>query len=379
MGDASSSSISTEQALKAQIEQLKQENAFMRTEGTKIESQLAKASAQLAAAAQAAGASHNKQIVRLRPPSIPRFKGEMGFECDNLVREIKQMCEYVGESDGLRWVDTAGLHMEGPAATWFEAEKRKQTFTSWDAFVAALHQRFRPMLAADVARERLVQLRQRGSVNQYAIRFQQELIPITDMGDTDQIFFFCQGLYGPISAEVRKAKPRNLPEALDVAVRAELYLKDRSINRNSGFMHQGNPYHRTTSHPSSSHVPVPMDVNAMTEEDMHYDSPVSSSALDSMDVSTATSVQLMAMIQEMRASQKVQEQKMNALFQRSSGGLSGGPGRFGSDTGFKKGIRVDGVSADEVKKCREKGLCIKCKQAGHFARDCSKPVVPLKF
>lgn len=387
MGDSSSSSISSEQALRAQIEKLIGENNFMRTEGTRIQSELAafKASQQLSSAAQSVGAVHNKQVFRLRPPSIPRFKGDMGFECDNLVRDIRAMCEYVGEEDEMRWVDTAGLHMEGIAAIWFEAERNtKKTFTSWEAFVQALHQRFRPMLAADVAREKLMQLKQRGSVNHYATRFQQEMIPIQDMSKTDQIFFFCQGLLGPIAAEVRKAKPTELAEALDVAVRAELYLKDRNMNRSFSHSHsQGQFRHNssTAGHPfssssssgssSSSAYNVPMDVNSMDCEDGELS--------DSSKETTTETSQLMAMIQEMRTMQRATEQKMNALFQR---GNQEGSKRTNTRNHYhKKGSsnRIEGVSAEDVKKCREKGLCIKCKKEGHLARDCPHPGPPARL
>jgi len=67
-------------------------------------------------------------------------------------------------------------------------------------------------------------------------------------------------------------------------------------------------------------------------------------------------------MEEMRAQQRVQ-QSLHAMFQRGGGGGgSKGP----------KANHVPGVSKADYERCRREGLCLKCKQPGHVARECSQ-------
>lgn len=67
---------------------------------------------------------------------------------------------------------------------------------------------------------------------------------------------------------------------------------------------------------------------------------------------------MMALIQEMRS----QNQQLFAMFQSRD--------RPRQRTAESSSSRVPDVTAEEVKRCRERGLCIKCKKPGHFAREC---------
>ena len=70
----------------------------------------------------------------LKPPAIPRFAGQIGFECDRLLRAARLAAEFAGEANEQRIILLAGLHMEGGAALWFEAESKKGSFPDWRSF-----------------------------------------------------------------------------------------------------------------------------------------------------------------------------------------------------------------------------------------------------
>ena len=79
--------------------------------------------------------------------------------------------------------------------------------------------------------------------------------------------------------------------------------------------------------------------------------------------------QLLAMMQELRA----QQHALAAAFQKRSGNANT-KGRSASSS-----TKVPGVTKEEFERCRKEGLCLKCKESGHLARDCDKAVKPLKW
>ena len=134
---------------------------------------------------------------------------------------------------------------------------------SWERFVERLHERYRPLQAAAVARERLRRLRQTGTVSAYADVFQKELTPIKDMSAGDQIFNFVSGLSsGAVASRVREKDPKSLHEAMDIAVRAEVFL-GASRHTSHGTSYGGNFARHAQA--SSSTGAAPMDVNALED------------------------------------------------------------------------------------------------------------------
>jgi hypothetical protein len=73
------------------------------------------------------------------------------------------------------------------------------------------------------------------------------------------------------------------------------------------------------------------------------------------------------MMQELRT----QQHALAAAFQKRSGNTN--------TKGRSAGTKVPGVTKEEFERCRKEGLCLKCKEAGHLARDCAKSVQPLKW
>jgi hypothetical protein len=75
------------------------------------------------------------------------------------------------------------------------------------------------------------------------------------------------------------------------------------------------------------------------------------------------------MLQELRA----QQHALAATFQKR------GAGSNSNSKGRGPGAKVPGVTKEEFERCRKEGLCLKCKEPGHLARDCNKSVQHLKW
>jgi hypothetical protein len=293
-------------------------------------------------------------------PTPPEFHGTKtgGYEIDAWVRDMRVQFSFYGARvfpDDAAKVRHAAMFLKGRAAEWWDAEdKSTGVESSWDQFVERLRERYRPMQAAVVARERLRRLKQTGTVSAYADVFQKELTPIKDMSASDQIFNFVSGLSSvAVANKVREKEPKSLHEAMDIAVRAEVFLAAGRFGQGHGGQYGGRS---ATS--SQSAGTVPMDVNALVQAE---ESPDAYNAGDrDADASTASaelSAALMAKVEAMV------QHRVAAMFQSKEKSF----GNRGSNN------RVPGLTASDIAKLRAEGRCFNCKQTGHSKRDCPKP------
>jgi hypothetical protein len=114
--------------------------------------------------------------------------------------------------------------MEGAALEWWDSLEDKDTIATWDEFVKRLHQRYRPKLAAEVARQGLASLRQTGTVSQLCNRMLSLLTHVPTMHEEDKIFTFKRALSDQLASKVAEKEPSTLQDAMHIAVLAEQYL-----------------------------------------------------------------------------------------------------------------------------------------------------------
>lgn len=346
-------------------------NAQMQSAGKELEKKVAaleaeKASllAQQAQRAAAAGSTHGHP----KGPTPPEFHGTKtgGYEIDAWVRDMRVQFSFYGErvfpNDAAK-VRHAAMFLKGRAAEWWEAEdKTSGVENSWDQFVERLRERYRPMQAAIVARERVRRLKQTGTVSAYADVFQKELTPIKDMSASDQVFNFVSGLSSvAVANKVREKEPKSLHEAMDIAVRAEVFLAaGRFGHQGFGGRHAG----ANLQHRDAAAVSVPMDVNALTwQEELQVDSPAdatTSAAVEDAILPPALVAKMEAMVQH----------RVAAVLQGSSYGAAARTPYSGAND------RVPGLKAIDIEKLRSEGRCFRCKQKGHTKRECPKGATP---
>lgn len=360
------------------------QNAQMQAAGNALQQKLAALEAEknalqaamqqqrASAASSAAGgsvASHGHP----KGPTPPEFYGTKtgGYEIDAWVRDMRVQFSFYGARvfpDDAAKVRHAAMFLKGRAAEWWEAEDKSTGVEScWDKFVERLRERYRPMQAAVMARERLRRLKQTGSVSAYADVFQKELTPIKDMSPSDQIFNFVTGLSSvSVGNKVREKEPKTLHEAMDIAVRAEVFL---AAGRGSGHAH-GHGFGTRAGHTSSSSAASgasPMDLNAVGHEDADHstreweESGKLTSAPSAAGAGTDLSASLITKLETMM------QHHIASMLQAKLG-----PGPFGGRSGgaASSDSRVPGLKASDIERCRAEGRCFRCKQKGHTKREC---------
>ena len=292
---------------------------------------------------------------RLKAPTLSVFTGAMGFEVDSWLRSLRKQFEFHGEgmfpNDAER-IQYATFYLEGAALTWWDSVDKSGVET-WDDFVKLLHKRWQPRLAAEVARQKIAALKQRGTVSQLCNALQQLLAHVPTMHEDDRIFHFKQALSASIAAKVAEQKPSTLEEAMQVAVQAELYVGRPSSSFSGGLFYR--PSNASSSggarHGSSSATPMELSNLNQAPAEQTDDTELESEA--------PTQEQLLALWKEANSHGK--EQALNAMLSRA---------RIG-----KSVAKVPGISKGDYERCRKEGRCLRCKEVtDHIARDCKKPI-----
>jgi len=395
------SSASSSSAAAGSAAQLLEENAHMRAMGTQLERQLEAAreenrrlaaqqqlhQMQAAAAASSSSAAGPSSGVRsglpgtkLKPPPMTQFSGSngMGFQVDTWLRNVKKQHEFHGDQvfpDDAAKIKFAAMYLDGAALEWWDSIDDKEDITTYDEFVRRLHDRYRPKLAAEVARQHLAELKQTSGVSQLCHRLLTLLTHVPTMHEDDKIFTFKRALDKQIAAKVAEKAPATLHEAMGIAVLAEQYVGRTSAKPNNYFFaKQG--YGNFGRGGSSSSGSTPMEVNNIgAEMEFVINEGEGDQHPPNEGSPPAAQHQLLAMMQELKAQQHV----LAAAFQKHRGAPRGANTGSGGKSGDNKASTVPGVSKEEYARCRKEGLCLKCKQSGHLARDCTKPVQHLKW
>jgi len=328
-------------------------NAQMQAAGAELQQKVAaleqeKASLlaqQQAARSAASSAGASQKLAYPKGPTPPKFNGSKtgGFEVDSFQRGMETVFRYYAHAfpTGASKVLYASMYLEDRAEQWWAAQdKSTGVDQDWDLFIERLRERYRPMQAAVVARERLRRLKQTGHVSAYADLFQKEMTPITDMAHSDQVFNFVSGLSNPaVANKVREKEPKTLHAAMDIAVRAELFLTPGGRPNHSGYFRQGGG--------APANGSVPMDVNAIQEfdeQDTADHPPAQGPAGIPSDAALAT---MLAKMDELV------QHRVNAMFKKNPS----------SD-------RVPGLKQNDIEKLRSEGRCFRCKQKGHNKSEC---------
>jgi Ty3 transposon capsid-like protein len=349
---SSSSSSASAAAISPEVElaQLKQQMSQMYQAYQSMQQQI---SAQAASSPKPSGPY-------LKAPPVEQFSGEMGTAVTTFLTSVKANIDYCAKqypTDDHR-IAAAALYFKGAARIWWD-KVDKSTITTWDEFVTALHERYRPKLAAEVARQQIAMLKQRGNVNSLCNRLLLLVADVPTMHEEDRIFHFKNALDRPIAAKVAEAKPKTLDEAMYAAVQAEMY-----VGRNAGFT----SYPQSRSSTSGGHsTSVPMDLNAINEEqgfapevdevEEKYSNVAPSRSGGTSDLAQSA---LMSKLDSM-------EQRLNALFQR---------GTTGSNPAAGNRDRIQGLKPGDISRLRAEGRCFRCGQKGHMKNDPSCPKRP---
>lgn len=335
----------------AEVVALQMRSDQMNRDGLALQQRLAATEAQLAAALAAAAVKGP----RVKAPPITAFTGaggNLGAVVDTFIDDLTQTIGYYGPGEypnDAAKIKLATTYLRGVARTWWTnlTDEEHAAVVTWDNFVDALHRRFRPALPAELARRKLKDLKQRGTVNQYAGYFQQLLAHIPTKSEDDAIFDFRSGLDKAIAARVAEKEPKTLDEAIIIAVQAELYVG------RTGPTSFGNRGYQPSSSTASSSTSAPMDLNALAAEEDSYDLKYP----DHQEPASITRAEFLAALR----SQK--QDFLNALSNQRS---TAKPAAAATTKGPAK------LTDAERDRCFRENLCLRCRGPGHRAAECPK-------
>ena len=215
-----------------------------------------RATIQAAVAAQA-GAARPPQQPRLKPLKPAKFSGRAA-DVFNFCHVMKLYLRASGlDLETEEAVEHAATYLEGPAMTWWRSIEKavekniEPPVLGWTDFSELLIAKHRTVDEARAARDRLMDLRQKGSVRDYAQRFQLLMLEIPDMSEADCLFHFYRGLKPHVRVHTEMSRPTTLRAAVEAADVAD-----------STLYHIGRAQ-LLPSHRQRADRPVPMELGAM--------------------------------------------------------------------------------------------------------------------
>jgi hypothetical protein len=197
---------------------------------------------------------------------------------------------------------------------------------------------FKPVNAKKIARDKLAALRQTHSVVKYNYEITQLFLEIGDVHESEKLDRYVRGLKDKVRMEVELAEPTTLAQAMAKAQRVD------GITYHSRTMNNMDPTSNNTYRTSVGDS-VPMDLGMVHgNEDADSNSELVNAIGD-------------------------------RSYQQGSGSMRNNNSRYGN----RRFSPQQRVSQEVFKYCQEHRLCLRCKEPGHIARSCNKPVKPLNM
>jgi hypothetical protein len=315
-------------------------------------------------------ASQGKLLARTPPqPKIPSpriFDGKIGQGVVTWIEEVEKQFPHYGAyfADEAKKIEHALNFVNHDVGNWFNlaaivAAADGKDIDTWVKFVAALLARFRPVEAAISGRANLDAATQSGTVQAYAAHFLSVMTYIPDMNPADQIYRFSTGLKPSIRLEVMKMKPKTLSEAIELAVGIDVYTRTFSQPASSSSSSSSYRPHQQRSSYAASSSASPMDLNNLESQ--------SESSLY-LDSSSSRESHLLAVIQQQQSNQAQMQQQLNALMARGQDRRPNQSAQSGNNN------KIPGITREIYQRCRAEGVCLQCKEKGHNASACTKPL-----
>lgn len=157
------------------------------------------------------------------------YSGERSAEAvDSWLSAVGCYLQYYGAAPD-QWVPYAITLLRGQADIWWrrlEASGEAKKLRTWESFTEAVNKEFRPIRATQLARDRLAELKQTGSVEEHVREFRPLQLLIPGMTDEEALDRFVRGLKPHIRNEVRSRFPTRLSDAESLALTYKTMQQD---------------------------------------------------------------------------------------------------------------------------------------------------------
>ena len=277
------------------------------------------------------GQQYTNQLRSNVKASKPKtYNGSRGMDPEVWLFQFNQYGDINQVPSGNR-AKLAATYLEGNAATWWrnlvmQSDDRTGDGISWFDFQQGLISMFKPVNAKKIARDKLASLKQTNSVTKYNFDFTQLCLEINDINESEKLDKYVRGLKDKIRVEVELAEPTTLAQAMSKAQRIDNITYQTYISQHG--QHGG---HNFSGYSDSN----AMDLSAIGEVN----------AISSRNGKSNTKTY-----------------RCNELQKRG-----------------KQFTPAQRLSQEEFKYCQANKLCLRCKEPGHVARYCTKPIKPLNL
>lgn len=324
---------------------------------------------------------------RPKAPPMTLFTGLMGsggFEIDQWLREVNKQFAHFGArafpDDGAK-IAFAVEWMSGAAQDWWENED-KNGIVSWASFVERLRHRYRPQMPAELARQRLRTLSQRGRCETYCNEFLKLVARIPDRCEEDKIFDFKMGLDRPLAAKVAEKQPKTLQEAMEIAVQAEPYVSLRGGVASGHF--RSVAFSRPNAPANSGAAPMELNYAGWESEVQHAEWQESQSSRFDRDASNShvegeLKVGQLASSTDHMNLVLARIEAMESRLQTMQSSSFNRPSTSNKSGGNRSRNLIPGLSAADVASLQKEGRCFRCKQKGHMKNECPQVQGRLKY
>jgi hypothetical protein len=161
----------------------------------------------------------------------------------------------------------AAAFLKDRAMLWYLALPAPPS--SWNELKEQLIAAFTILPRAETARKRIISLKQRASVLQYAEQFKTALLDLRHWHEDEKIFFFLHGLKDDVRLQVELKQPATLAEAIRLASLVDhISFQRRSSTSRSSFPpppSSGRPYSSYSSQPAigaGNNTATPMELGS---------------------------------------------------------------------------------------------------------------------
>jgi Retrotransposon gag protein len=198
--------------------------------------------------------------MHVKPPKPETFQGtSKGPDVVQWIFEMEQYLTLTHTSAAMT-VNLAAAYLRGPAGVWWRT--RQSTLArplTWPEFTTELRNQFLPVSHSLIARDKLANLKQTGSVQDYIYRFQSLCAQITDMHVAEKRDKFVRGLKYAIMKEVTLRPVDSFEEMVALAGKTDaLEFRCRKLSN------QAWPSQASSS--SSLSEPTPMELGAVSHQ-----------------------------------------------------------------------------------------------------------------
>ena len=288
------------------------------------------------------GPQRNNSNTNGAKPSKPiRYDGTLGTDPTVWLFQFKQYAEITGVALDQR-AKLAATYLDDKAATWWmhlvsqQSNNNADTIT-WQIFYDGLLTAFKPVNSKKIARNKLAVLKQTHSVQKYNDEFRTLCRDIDDMNEAEKLDRYMRGLKGFICERVELAQPSTLNDAMSKAhtIDSISYYTRMGHNSNSTYNYTPAPPNRDSD---------AMDLSVVDENS------------DSTGDDTLSAI-----------ANRTYRQGNNSIRSNNNRGLN------------RSFTPRQQLSQQDFAYCQRNRLCLRCKEPGHIARNCNKPVKSLNL